>query len=77
MVPEDTLLKFNTIFARTVHVDETSIPDALVLESIPSWDSFTALMLISELESGFDVHFTMDEITTIKKVGDIKKILRI
>lgn len=76
MMTEDTPKKFKAILTRVLEIPEPKVTDALVLESLPSWDSFTALMLVSELESGFDVRFTMDEITTIKSVGDIKKSLQ-
>ncbi len=75
MMTKDTTRQFNAILTRVLEISEHQIADILTLESLPSWDSFSALMLISELEAGFAVRFTMDEITTIKNVGDIKQSL--
>lgn len=43
---------------------------------VPKWDSYAHIVLISTLESTFSVVFTTEEITGIKKVGDIVDLLR-
>lgn len=45
-------------------------------ENIEKWDSFNGLVLVDELETEFDVKFTLDEILDVKMVADIKKHLR-
>jgi len=52
-------------------IDEQSNP-----ETIESWDSFTAYVLLDEIELDFNVNITMEETLEIKNVGDFKKILK-
>lgn len=67
--------KFKNIFAKALQIREGDVVDTASPATIPSWDSFNALILISELEKGFAVKFTMEEAVGIKNVGGIKKIL--
>lgn len=52
------------------------IADNMKLEDIENWDSFHGLTLVTELEKNFNVRFSLEEIVEIKKVGDIKTILK-
>ena len=45
-------------------------------ENIKNWDSFTGYVLLDEIETNFDVKFTMDESLEIKKIEDFKNILK-
>lgn len=69
------LQKMNTILAQVLAIDPQSITDATSPNTVGSWDSYNALMLVSELETGFRVHFTIDEVVAVKNVGDIKAAL--
>ena len=39
-------------------------------ENIENWDSFTGYVLLDEIETNFDVKFTMDESLEIEKIED-------
>lgn len=67
--------KLEKILARVLGIGENSITDDTSPETVENWDSFNALLLVSELEDEFNVKFTMDEVTLVKNVGDIKKVL--
>ena len=45
-------------------------------ENIENWDSFTGYVLLDEIETNFDVKFTMDESLEIKRIEDFKNILK-
>ena len=45
-------------------------------ENIKNWDSFTGYVLLDEIETNFDVKFTMDESLEIKRIEDFKNILK-
>ena len=45
-------------------------------ENIENWDSFTGYVLLDEIETNFNVKFTMDESLGIKKIDDFKNILK-
>ena len=67
--------KLYNIISKVFSVPISEINDESNPETIESWDSFNGLMLISELESKFNVKFTMDEVTSAKCVNDIKNSL--
>ncbi len=52
-------------------INDTSGP-----ETIEIWDSFQRLVLLDDLETAFDIKFTLDEVLSINTVGDIKRNLR-
>ena len=60
-----------------MEVQVTEIDDESGPENIENWDSFKGLILFDELESKFNVKFTLNELLTVKKIKDIKKILSI
>ena len=45
-------------------------------ENIENWDSFTGYVLLDEIETNFNVTFTMDESLEINKIDDFKNILK-
>ena len=70
------MITLKELLAKVLNVEANSITDESSPETINSWDSFNGLMLVSELESNFNVKFTMDEVLAVKKVSDIKDALR-
>ncbi|MEK7125832.1 MAG: acyl carrier protein [Patescibacteria group bacterium] len=67
--------KLYTLLAEVLAIAPTDITDETSPENTPSWDSFNGLMVAAELEKAGDVQFTMADVVSVKKVGDIKKIL--
>ena len=57
-------------------VPESEINDQSSPENIESWDSLSLYMLIDDIETEFNVKFTLEEILEIKNVGDFKKQLK-
>jgi acyl carrier protein len=53
----------------------SQINDESSPETIESWDSFHGLILADELETRFSVKFVFEDLTSVKKVSDIKKNL--
>ena len=45
-------------------------------ENIENWDSFTGYVLLDEIETNFNVKFTMDESLEVEKIDDFKNILK-
>lgn len=72
----ENLQKLYAILAKVLAIDSASITDATSPDNVENWDSYNALMLVSELETGFNVHFTIDEVVAVKNVGDIKEALQ-
>ena len=55
----------------------TDIDDESTPETIENWDSFRGLVLFEELETKFEVKFTLNELLNIKKIKDMKNILSV
>ena len=68
--------RLNLLLSKVLGIDENSITDSTSPDNVESWDSFNGLMLVSELEKEFNVKFTMEEVTSVKNVKDIKNSLK-
>lgn len=68
--------KLNDILAKVLLIDRSKISDGMSRKNAEEWDSMAHLMLVSEIESAFEVTMNDDDIMEIQTVGDIKKILK-
>jgi len=64
------------IIAKVMNVPVSSLADTMGPESIENWTSFNGYVLLHELETGFDVKFTIDEVMDVKTISDIKRHLK-
>ena len=62
--------------SKVLGVNPITIANSTKPEDIDSWDSFNGLVLVTELEKNFKVKFSLEEVVSVKNVGDIKKILK-
>jgi acyl carrier protein len=68
--------KLKKILSNVLGIPESDITDETSPDNLETWDSFSGLMLVSELENEFNIQFTMDEVTSVKCVKDIKEALK-
>jgi acyl carrier protein len=68
--------KLYNLLSKILEIPAKSINDKTAPENVESWDSFNGLMIATELERVFEATFTIDEVISVKNVGDIKKNLR-
>ena len=68
--------KLYDIISKVFSVQISEINDESSPETIESWDSFNGLILVDELESNYNVKFSVSEIVDVKNVKDIKKYLK-
>jgi acyl carrier protein len=73
---EGTDKKLKNILAKVLLIDESQISDGMSRKTVKEWDSMAHLMLVSELESAFEVTMDDDDIMEIQTVADIKKTLQ-
>lgn len=64
------------VISDVLSIDTSSINEATGPDNVESWDSFNALMLISEFEEVFNLKFTMPEVEHIKSVKNIIEVLK-
>tara|TARA_Y100000310_G_scaffold345408_1_gene464654 strand:- start:6787 stop:7026 length:240 start_codon:yes stop_codon:yes gene_type:complete len=67
--------KLYTLLSEILEIKPEDISDETSPENTSSWDSFNGLMIAAELEKASGVQFTMEDVLSVKKVKDIKKIL--
>jgi len=67
--------RLKAILSDVLEIDETSITDETSPENVDTWDSMNGLVLVTELETQFKIQFTMEEVTSVKNVGEIKAAL--
>ena len=68
--------KLYQIISKILDVPASEINDESSPETIENWDSFNSLMLADELESEFNISFTLEEIIDSANVTAIKKHLK-
>ena len=68
--------KVYQMIAKVMNIDISTISDDLGPETVENWTSFKGYVLLYELESGFDVKFTINEAMDVKNIADIKRHLR-
>ena len=64
------------MIAKIMDVSESDITDESGPETIANWTSFNSYVLLYQLESEFNVKFTIDEAVDVKIVADIKRHLK-
>jgi acyl carrier protein len=64
------------IAAALFDLNPDDIDDALAQDDVSSWDSFTQIMLITQVEETFRVRLDPQELTRIKSIGDMRAMLR-
>ena len=57
-------------------VSESDVTDESGAETIANWTSFNSYVLLYQLESEFNVKFTINEAVDVKIVADIKRHLK-
>lgn len=68
--------RLKEILAKVFLTDKAKINDDMSRKDMDEWDSMAHLLLVSEVESTFDVMISDDDIMEIQTVGDLKKVLR-
>ena len=68
--------KLYEIISAVMRIDISTISDELGPKTIENWTSFNGYVLLNELETGFNVKFTINEAMDVKNIADIKRHLR-
>ena len=68
-------MDLRALLAEILDIPPESINEKTSPENTPSWDSFNGLLIASELEKVAGVKFSIEDVLSVKNVGDIKKVL--
>jgi len=67
--------KLTEIFRDVFDDNSIEICDETTAADIEDWDSLTHITLISEIEDGFGVKFSMKDVLQLKNVGEMMDLL--
>jgi len=68
--------KLFSIIARVMEIESSELTDESRPEDIENWDSYNGLLLVDELESEFNVSFSVEEVYDVHSIADVKRHLK-
>ncbi len=68
-------MQLYNIIGKVLGVEPASLSDDSNAQNTPRWDSLRHIEVVLAVESAFHVRFTMPEIASLRKLGDIRRIL--
>lgn len=68
--------KLKKILSKVLGISANKINEQTSPENVEKWDSLHGLLLVVELENYYKLKFTMEDILSVRNVGDIKKTLK-
>ena len=75
MSEEEVYKRLNDVFRDVFDDDEIVVNAETTANDIEDWDSLEHINLIVSVEQEFGMKFNMNEVTTMKNVGDMVKII--
>ena len=67
--------KLNQIVANVLRISINELTEDSNAQNTPRWDSLRHIEVIFAVESAYHVRFTMPEISSLRKLGDIRRLL--
>ena len=67
--------KITPVFRKVLNEASLEITDQLSANDVDNWDSLSHMLLISEIESAFNIKFKLKELNKMKNVGDLISII--
>lgn len=67
----DIKTKTTEIFRHVLKKDDLELQDSASAKTVDGWDSLTNMILISEIEKNYNIHFTFREIIKINNFGEL------
>lgn len=71
METSEIIESLNLIFRKVLKRENIVLSEESTAHDVPGWDSLTNMILISEIEKNFHIHFSFREIVKFKNVGDL------
>ena len=67
--------KLNKVFKEVFDDESLKITEKTTAKDVDGWDSLMHITLIAEVEDAFHVKFSMKEVTGMKNVGEMAKLI--
>jgi acyl carrier protein len=68
---KNILEKIKQIFKEVLEHDNFQLDPTTTTKDVEGWESSTHMMIISEIEDQFNIEFELDELWTMKNIGDL------
>ncbi len=75
MTREEVFERLNKIFRDVFDDEEICVGDSTTSEDIEDWDSLEYINLIVAIQERFHIKFDIEEVSTIKNVGEMADII--
>jgi acyl carrier protein len=63
------------LIGKVLGVDPAQLTEDSNAQNTPKWDSLRHIEVVFAMENAFHVRFTMPEIASLRKLGDIRNLL--
>ena len=63
------------LIGKVLGVDPTGLTEESNAQNTPKWDSLRHIEVVFAMENAFHIRFTMPEIASLRKLGDIRQLL--
>ena len=64
------------VFSEVLGVSPEQITDETSPDNLPQWDSMAAMTLVVAIEDEFDLRLSTAEITSMRTVGIVRRVLQ-
>jgi acyl carrier protein len=68
-------MQLYSLIGKVLGVDASLLNEDSNAQNTPKWDSLRHIEVVFAMENAFHVRFTMPEIASLRKLGDIRKLL--
>ncbi len=67
--------KLTEVFREVFDDDEITPHPQMTAAEVPEWDSLNHIRLMVAVEQAFNIHFTTNEISNLKNVGELMDLI--
>jgi acyl carrier protein len=68
---EDILNKVNKAFSNVLEHNNFTLTNTTTADDVDGWESITHMMIISEIETSFNIKFKLMDLMNMNSVGDL------
>ncbi|WP_166966381.1 acyl carrier protein [Yeosuana marina] len=65
------LEKVTAVFTKILEHDNFELSESTTTHDVDGWESSTHMMIITEIEDEFNIEFELDELWSMKNIGDL------
>ena len=75
MTREEAYERLTKVFRDVFDDEDIHVTDSTTADDIEDWDSLEHINLVVAIENRFNIKFNMNEVTTMKNVGEMVDII--